>query len=148
MSDALPSIYSISELAELGGVSRRTVRYYVRRGLIPSPTGTGRGKHYTQAHLDALVRVRDLQSQGVSLDEILARDAAKRDTHRDAAPAHAPTAAQRAPTPEQHVCVRIRVDDGVELLLRRPRVLDTDTTRRLAEAVRAVLDEAAVPTDD
>ena len=28
--------YSIVELAELGGVSRRTVRYYVQESLLPS----------------------------------------------------------------------------------------------------------------
>jgi len=31
--------FSVGELAELGGVSRRTVRYYVQEGLIPAPLG-------------------------------------------------------------------------------------------------------------
>ena len=29
--------YDIDELADLGGVSRRTVRYYVQEGLLPAP---------------------------------------------------------------------------------------------------------------
>ena len=62
--------YGISELATLGEVSRRTVRYYVQRGLIPAPTGTGRGKHYTPEHLERLIRVRTWQEEGVSLAEI------------------------------------------------------------------------------
>ena len=53
--------YSIGELAALGGVSRRTVRYYVQRGLLQAPTGLGRGRHYTQRHLDTLIRIRKLQ---------------------------------------------------------------------------------------
>ena len=37
--------YNIDELADLGGVSRRTVRYYVQEGLLPAPLGVGRGRH-------------------------------------------------------------------------------------------------------
>ena len=65
--------FGIEELAERGGVSRRTVRYYVQRGLLPAPTGTGRGPHYTKDHLDTLIRVRQLQEAGVSLSEIPVR---------------------------------------------------------------------------
>lgn len=64
--------YGIDELADLGGVSRRTVRYYVQEGLLPPPLGVGRGRHYDQAHLDRLLRVKALQESGRSLDEIRA----------------------------------------------------------------------------
>jgi DNA-binding transcriptional MerR regulator len=65
--------YGIKELAELGGVTRRTVRYYVQRGLLPTPLGTGRGPHYTVAHLERLIHIRKLQETGVPLAEITAR---------------------------------------------------------------------------
>ena len=65
--------YGIEELAELGGVTRRTVRYYVQRGLLPTPLGTGRGPHYTAAHLERLMHIRTLQETGVPLAEIAAR---------------------------------------------------------------------------
>src|SRR5438045_5681392 len=65
--------YGIEELAELGGVTRRTVRYYVQRGLLPTPLGTGRGLHYTPAHLERLIHIRQLQESGVPLGEIAAR---------------------------------------------------------------------------
>jgi hypothetical protein len=65
--------YGIAELAELGGVSRRTVRYYVQRGLLPAPMGTGRGDHYTEEHVGTLVQIRKLQEAGVPLAEIPAR---------------------------------------------------------------------------
>ena len=60
--------YGIDEIAHLGGVSRRTVRYYVQQGLIPAPLGVGRGKHYGPEHLarlqeDAAFR-RDLGARG------------------------------------------------------------------------------------
>ena len=62
--------YSIQELADLGDVSRRTVRYYVQEGLLPAPTGIGRGRHYGREHLDRLLQVKALQSAGRSLDDI------------------------------------------------------------------------------
>jgi DNA-binding transcriptional MerR regulator len=65
--------YGVEELAARAGVSRRTVRYYVQRGLLEAPTGLGRGKHYTAQHLAALIAIRDLQEAGVPLEEIGAR---------------------------------------------------------------------------
>jgi DNA-binding transcriptional MerR regulator len=62
--------YGIGDLADLGGVSRRTVRYYVQEGLLPSPLGVGRGPHYGPEHLQQLIRVKSLQEAGRSLDEI------------------------------------------------------------------------------
>jgi len=64
--------FSVDELADLGGVSRRTVRYYVQEGLLPTPLGVGRGKHYDQSHLDCLLRVKAEQEAGRSLDDIRA----------------------------------------------------------------------------
>jgi len=64
--------YSVGELAELGGVSRRTVRYYVQEGLIPTPVGLGRGAHYGPEHLEQLLRVKAMQEEGMMLEEILA----------------------------------------------------------------------------
>ena len=62
--------YAIGELATLGGVSRRTVRYYVQEGLIPPPLGLGRGNHYTAEHLEQLLRVKAMQESGRTLVEI------------------------------------------------------------------------------
>jgi len=67
MSEAL---YAIGELADLAGISRRTVRYYVQEGLLPPPLGLGRGNHYGREHLDRLLQVKALQEAGRTLDEI------------------------------------------------------------------------------
>ena len=64
------SRHAIGELADLGGVSRRTVRYYVQEGLLPAPLGVGRGRHYGPEHLERLLKVKALQGQGRTLDEI------------------------------------------------------------------------------
>ncbi len=65
--------FSVGELAELGGVSRRTVRYYVQEGLIPTPYGVGRGSHYGPEHLEELLKVKAMQEQGMTLETIRRR---------------------------------------------------------------------------
>jgi len=70
--------YGIDALADLGGVSRRTVRYYIQEGLLPAPFGVGRGDHYGSEHLSALLRIKALQEAGRTLDEIR-RPASRRD---------------------------------------------------------------------
>ena len=62
--------YSIGEIAEMTGVSKRTVRFYVQRGLINPPKGRGRGSHYTERHVEQIIGVRDMQRRGVRLDSI------------------------------------------------------------------------------
>src|SRR6185503_1094737 len=63
----------IEDLAELGGVTRRTVRYYVQEGLLPAPLGVGRGRHYGPEHLERLLHVKALQEDGLPLSEIRRR---------------------------------------------------------------------------
>ncbi|MDO9693741.1 MAG: MerR family transcriptional regulator [Candidatus Latescibacteria bacterium] len=62
--------YSISELAALGGVSPRTVRYYVQLGVLPPPAGRGLGGKYGPQHLERLLKVRELQREGVHLEQM------------------------------------------------------------------------------
>jgi DNA-binding transcriptional MerR regulator len=68
-----PRRYAVAELAELGGVSRRTIRFYVQEGLLPPPLGIGRGSHYAQEHLDRLLQVKALQEEGTPLEAIRRR---------------------------------------------------------------------------
>ncbi len=68
MADA--ARYGVEELAALGGITRRTVRYYVQEGLLPAPLGVGRGRHYGEEHLARLQAVKALQEKGLSLEEV------------------------------------------------------------------------------
>src|SRR6476659_1175576 len=61
---------SIGELADSAGLSRRAIRFYVQQGLLPTPLGRGRGRHYDGSHLEALRRIAELQSAGHSLEAI------------------------------------------------------------------------------
>ena len=101
--------YAIGDLAELGGVSRRTVRYYVQEGLIPAPLGVGRGNHYGREHLDQLLKVKALQERGRTLDEI--RRALRGRPRELQHPAEAPA----APAPDRTLYRRLLLAPGVEL---------------------------------
>jgi len=65
--------YSLQDLADLAGVSPRTVRYYVAQGLLPSPGQVGPGARYTDGHLARLRLIRRLQRQHLPLAEIRTR---------------------------------------------------------------------------
>lgn len=62
--------YAIGELAELTGVTPRTIRYYVSIGLLPSPEQAGPRTRYTEGHLKRLRLIRQLQRQHLPLAEI------------------------------------------------------------------------------
>lgn len=101
--------YAIGDLAILGGVSRRTVRYYVQEGLIPPPLGLGRGNHYTDDHLQQLLRVKAMQEAGRTLDEIRQELARGRWSARSSEPVPADLALPR------ELWRRIVLAPGVEL---------------------------------
>ena len=65
--------YSISELADLAGVTPRTIRYYLAQGLLPSAGQTGPGTRYSGSHLARLRVIRGLQAQHLPLAEIRRR---------------------------------------------------------------------------
>ncbi len=72
--------YSLTELADLAGVTPRTVRYYMSQGLLPSPGASGPGAKYDDTHLGRLRLVRKLQREHLPLAEIRQRLAGLDDT--------------------------------------------------------------------
>jgi DNA-binding transcriptional MerR regulator len=65
--------YSLTELADLAGVTPRTVRYYLAQGLLPAVGQTGPGSKYDTGHLARLQLVRRLQAEHLPLAEIRRR---------------------------------------------------------------------------
>lgn len=63
-------MYNIETLAKLTGLTRRTIRYYVQRGLLNPPQGGGRGSYYTAEHLERLKKIQKWSEQGVPLIHI------------------------------------------------------------------------------
>ena len=104
---------SIEELADAAGLTRRGIRFYVQQGLIPAPHGVGRGKHYDKSHLDQLLRVRELQTSGHSLEEI--RTLITGNMPPDVSKPTAPAPRATRPALRAELWRRLRIIDGVEL---------------------------------
>jgi DNA-binding transcriptional MerR regulator len=65
--------YSLTELADLAGVTPRTVRYYLSQGLLPVVGVGGPGAKYDDSHLARLRLIRRLQREHLPLAEIRTR---------------------------------------------------------------------------
>lgn len=65
------SSYAIGELAELAGVSRDTLRYYEKLGLLQKVARDQGGRRlYAPRHLSTLRFIRRAQSMGFTLEEV------------------------------------------------------------------------------
>jgi hypothetical protein len=132
--------YTAAQLAQLAGVSERTVRYYVRERLIDPPAGRGRGSHFDDHHLAQLNRVRVLQEAGLDhaairqygaeIAAVLAsRGVALKDLEhswasysRDAARTYRRLSA-RAFVPEKWLVTRLNMAPGIDLYVEAGRRL-------------------------
>lgn len=61
---------TIGKFAEAGNVGVETVRYYQRRGLLPTPAGYNGVRRYSIEDLRRLKFIRQAQTAGFTLDEI------------------------------------------------------------------------------
>ncbi|MCK9539514.1 MerR family transcriptional regulator [Dokdonella sp.] len=116
----------LQQLSERSGLPGRTIRFYIQRGLLPAPEGAKRGAYYTEAHLADLLRIRQWQETGLSLDAIDGLLQARRE---------APIAPVRPGAVE--VRSHLIVADGLELVVapERARLSQADL-RRLFRAVQ------------
>jgi len=60
----------LDQLAERAGVSPRTVRYYIQRGVLPAPEFKGPDTAYDERHLHALRAIKRLQEAYWPLEAI------------------------------------------------------------------------------
>jgi DNA-binding transcriptional MerR regulator len=62
--------FTIDEVCALVEMNKRTVRYYIQKGLVTRPEGTGKGAFYSHTHLEQLLAIRKWKGAGLSLDRI------------------------------------------------------------------------------
>ncbi len=118
---------NLQQLSEQADVPGRTIRFYIQRGLLPAPQGEKRGAFYTDAHLSTLLRIRQWQESGLSLDAITDLLMARREPPI---------------TPARPGAVEVRshliVADGVELVVAPDRAgMSQSQLRALFRAVQA-----------
>jgi DNA-binding transcriptional MerR regulator len=114
-------VYTIAELSELSGYSRRTIHYYVQQGLIDPPAGRGRGGFYNDSHLQKLLEIRTQQENGFKLSAIQALSESD---------------ATEMPESGRDVWVRYQIIPGFEINIRRD--IEDNLGRRITEIIRMV----------
>ena len=62
--------FTIDEICALVEMNKRTVRYYIQKGLVDRPQGSGKGAYYSHAHLEQLLAIRKWKAAGLSLERI------------------------------------------------------------------------------
>ena len=62
--------FTIDEICALVEMNKRTVRYYIQKGLVDRPEGVGKGAFYSHTHLSQLLAIRKWKIAGLSLDRI------------------------------------------------------------------------------
>jgi DNA-binding transcriptional MerR regulator len=145
VDDAAEGGYTAAELAVRAGVSERTVRYYVREGLLPAPAGRGRGAHFGSRHLIRLRLIRAIQKAGNNISTIrdyldeLGQDDGKAEAalrvweNRQERAAWSEIWRERFGAPAS--LLRYRIADGIELLV---EARAAPSPARMAVALRTV----------
>lgn len=67
------NIYRIKELSDALHVSRRTIHYYLSRGLLPPSEGAGLGTTYSDEHYYRILLIKKWQKAFFPLEEIRKR---------------------------------------------------------------------------
>ena len=62
--------YKVSELANKAGVTKRTIHYYISKGLLLPPEGSGVNSLYNDEHLERILLIKKLQAEYMPLNKI------------------------------------------------------------------------------
>lgn len=127
--------FSLEELCSLVDMSKRKIRFYIQKGLVDSPKGTGKGAYYTHRNLEQLLTVRKWKEAGLTLDRIqdlLESESQETDSGTPVPP----------PRPKQpgsiEVWSHLLISDGIELHVEPNRSsLTPEQTRALCQLVLA-----------
>jgi len=127
MNTVQKDIYNIETLGKLTGLNRRTIRYYIQRGILQRPYGGGRGHYYTREHLKRIREIQRLRKQGVPIEkmrEIFSTSPSVSGSgHRKI---------QSTIPIEETLWHRITVKDGVEISFREGALSDDEKEKILS----------------
>ncbi len=104
--------FTIDELSSLVGMNKRKVRYYIQKGFVDRPKGTGKGAYYTRTQLEQLLGIRKWKDAGLSLERIKEILAVEKDAYKPGKPVPPPRMIKQGSV---EVWSHLYIDDGVEL---------------------------------
>ena len=104
--------FTIDELCTFAGMNKRKIRYYIQRGFVDRPRGTGKGAYYTSTHLQQLLSIRKWKNASLSLERIQEILAAEKSIIQSGKPMPPPRLKKQG---EIEVWSHQFIDNGVEL---------------------------------
>ncbi len=107
-----PKKFTIDEICALVEMNKRTVRYYIQKGLVDRPEGVGKGAFYSHTHLEQLLAIRKWKAAGLSLGRIQDIQSGEKEGYHAGRPIPPPLAKKPGAV---EVWSHMHVDDGVEL---------------------------------
>lgn len=125
--------FTLDELCVLVEMNKRKVRFYLQKGLVSRPEGTGKGAFYTHRHLEQLLAIRKWKEAGLTLERIqdLLDDETKVTSSGRIVP---PPRSKKAGSVE--VWSHLHIADGVELQIEPQRSgLAPEQVRALCRAI-------------
>lgn len=125
--------FTLEEICALVETNKRTVRYYIQKGLVERPEGMGKGASYTHAHLEQLLAIRKWKAAGLSLERIQEILASEKGALQSDKPVPPPLIKKQGTV---EVWSHLLVDDGIELHIEPRRAgLTPDRVRALFQEV-------------
>lgn len=119
--------FTIDEICSLVEMNKRTVRYYIQKGLVDRPEGVGKGAFYSHSHLEQLLTIRKWKMAGLSLERIQDILANGKNTGFSDKPVPPPLPKKQGLI---EVWSHMMVDDGIELHIEPRRAgLSSDQVR-------------------
>lgn len=107
-----PKRFAIEEICALVEMNKRTVRYYIQKGLVDRPEGVGKGAFYSHGHLEQLLAIRKWKAAGLSLERIQEILAGEKEGTANDKPIPPPLSKKQG---QVEVWSHMHLGDGVEL---------------------------------
>ncbi len=120
--------YAISEIVKRSDVSKRTIHYYIGRGLIPPAQKGVEGYYYTDEHLIRILYIRWLAAKHISLQgnafQMQGMSCEEMKKQMNTAPGENPEFKMVKALPAPDMYIRLDVMPGIELHM-KPQVYET-----------------------
>ncbi len=130
--------FTLDELCALVEMNKRKIRFYIQKGLLDRPEGTGKGAFYTHRHLEQLLAIRKWKGAGLSLERI--QELLGEEQGDESSRPIPPPRARRSGTVE--VWSHLHIADGVELHIEPQRSgLAPEQIRALCRAIMNVYEQ-------
>jgi len=125
--------FTIDDICALVEMNKRRVRFYIQKGLVDRPTGTGKGAYYTHVHLEQLLAIRKWKDAGLSLERIQEILGSERGVFQNKKPLPPPRLRKQGSV---EIWSHLNISDGVELHIEPGRSgLSPDQVRNLFREV-------------